>query len=343
MSENQIQKSEESPDKLSGTYSEAHLINDRLRWAQQEAHLVSPATAAGSLPDGCGVAFCMVLVDSRADGYPIEGGKVGLSKTALQKIGAATGISWDPHESGRQDDGSNPHYCRWKAVGAYRSFDGQVQTVVAEKELDLRDGSPQVLHLKPKQLEMMRQFIQGHCETKAQLRAIRSLGIKTSYTQEELTKPFVCARVMFTGRSKDPEMQREFSRMTAESFLGGGRALYGAPRVTQPARLPQPPIDATSSDSGEWPADQTAPAANQPQPAAAQAKPAVQQAPQVVHVLPGGPNKGTPIDKAATKDLNYWANRIAGDLEQNESRDPERDSALHKALCDELKRREGQY
>lgn len=350
----QIQKRpEENSDKLSGTYSDSRAVNDRMRWAQENAHLVSPATAAGAIPDGCGIAMCMVLVDA-TDTYKTDGGKLALSKTALQKIGHAAGISWDPRESGRLDDGSNPHYCRWRAVGTYRAFDGQIQKIVAEKEMDLRNGSTQIAGKTEAALKQMRQHLQAHAETKAQLRAIRSLGVKTSYSAEELQKPFVCARIMFTGRSRDPEMQREFSRMTAEAFLGGTRTLYANPALpaepleSNAARLPPPPVGSVPASDDDFGSGEQPAARAEPDAGAARRESATDAAPkaapartQVVHAIPGGKAKGTPLEKATTKDLEYWVDRIGGDIEAGNCRDAERDGALHDAMRAELASRNG--
>jgi hypothetical protein len=336
-------------DSISGTFTDAGAVNDRMQWAQQNAHLISPATAVGNMPDGCGIAMSIVTVDVKLDTYSTGGGKFGLSKTVLQKIGHAAGISWDPIASGRLDDGSHPYYVRWRAVGTYRAFDGQVQTLHAEKEFDLRTGSPQIAGKSDRQIAEMRAHAQSHAETKAQLRAIRSLGIKTGYTEEELRQPFVAARIMFTGKSSSPEMQREFSRMTAEAFLGGQRALYGRPANAPlndtppaPARLAPPPVGTTTSDDeDDFPASyrETSgePVRPQPQNSTA-AQPAAARSGATI---PGGNSKGTPIEEASDRDLEYWSKRISADLTEGKSRNPARDEPLQKAMAAELAKRQG--
>jgi len=332
---------------LAGTFRDAKAITARLQEAAEHFHLVSPATSCGQLPEGCSIALSTVVVDTDNDTYAIPGpgGKFGLSKSTLQKVSAAVGVTWDPIASGRLDDGSHPHYCRWRAVGKYRAFDGQEQVIVAEKELDLRDGSSTCVSMEAAakakgktaeaQIREQRAHIQSHAETKAQLRAIRSLGIKTGYTRDELKKPFVAARIMFTGHSDDPALRRMFAERTADAFLGGRSALYAlppAPTQSGPAQLPPPPVGSTQREDDDD---------DDRLPEGALDGAPIPPAEASGHVIPGGKNKGEPIETAPEKDLQYWADRIGNDLNQGRARNPERDGALHKALLAELARREG--
>lgn len=241
---------------VAGSMREPSKINEQLKLASTTMHLVSPATVCGSLPEGCEIALSTVHVNSDdslngpGEVYKTGGGKLGLAKATLDRIAAAAGITWDPNESQRIDDGHDPHYVMFKAVGYCRSFDGTQRTIFGTKEMDLRDGSPQIEALNDriktdaqgnkgtadKQIREMRLHILGHAETKARLRAVRSIGIKTGYTKDELQKPFVVARLMWTGRSADPELRKEFARMTATAMLGGVSSMYGG----TPA-LPSPP------------------------------------------------------------------------------------------------------
>lgn len=255
-------------ERLRGSETNPRYIEAKLREAAANFHLVSPAPTAGELPEGCVVVFSPILIDVEHETYAIPGdsSKRGLSKVALDRIAGAAAVGWMPELSRRLDDGSDPHYCHYKAVGRVRHFDGSVLPIQGEKEMDLREGSPQVRSLIEKsakkakrenkalneaqaraigeeksfnQVNEMRLHILAHAETKARLRAIRSIGVRTSYGVEELERPFVVARVMFTGRSEDPELRRMFASKIADSFLGGTAALFGAPPTTA-AALPAP-------------------------------------------------------------------------------------------------------
>jgi hypothetical protein len=212
---------------------------------QGACHLVnSPAVGCG-IPDGCAVAYSVTYINTARDTYPIkgEGNKVGLGKDALNLIAMGMGVQWDPVLSHRLDNGSDPHYCRYIAVGKMRDSDGTWITVFDEKENDLRDGSQQAKDMSEKQLAMQRLNIYSLTITKARNRAIRGRGVKCAYPAEELTKPFVAFKLVFTGESNDPEIRR----MKARSMLESQSVLYGAPPAP-PALLPPPPVSHITAD-----------------------------------------------------------------------------------------------
>jgi hypothetical protein len=311
-------------------------------------NLVTPATSVGRLPEGCGIAITAISLSQKEDCYPVGGGKFGLFKTALQRLSAALGVSWDMQRSGRIDDGSHPHFCHWRSVGTYRAFDGQLQSIGAERVVDMRNGSSQLQGKSDKQVAEMRAHIASHAETKSQLRAIRSTGIKTAYTSDELSRPFVVARVMFTGATKDPELKRMFAEKTADAFLGATAAMYGgepAPRPHQSSepRLPPPPVGSVpADDSGEYDLD-TGEVREPASSARAQSDRPAQtgRAQGGGFTIPGGKSKGVPLSEASDRDLEYWHGRIGKDLNEGTSRNEARDSALFEALDAEIRKRAG--
>ncbi len=341
-----------------GSYRNPKVVTEWLTKAQEQGHLVSPATACGSLPEGCEVAITAVQVDVENETYDVGMGKRGLGGAVLDRIAAGVGITWDPNASGRLDNGSDPRYCRFKAVGHYRSFDGQVMTLIGEKEMDLREGSPQIEAIIERcirklgrdeaasmddrtkrrvgrekaenQIREMRLHIQAHAQTKARLRAIRSMGVRSSYVAAELEKPFLMARVMFTGRTDDPALKRMFGEMTAASFLGGTRALYGGSSPEAASRvidvssdrngcgapppvgsvpieeddyIPEPTPARTASDNG---GNRQPP---QEPPRSSGGAPAIDTS----KVYMPGKGKGMVAD-AEDKDLKYWGDRLDRDL-----------------------------
>src|SRR5262249_26559181 len=148
-------------------------------------------------------------------------------------------------------------------VGYVRNFDGSPRPIQDEKELDLRDGSPIVRGILRREAKkraeqgsqykgdggegeilQKRQHILSLCVTEARLRAIRTLGLRTSYTRDELAKPFICAQLVFDGRSEDPEARRYFRERIADSFLAGHSALFGgAPRLAPARTFELPHVD----------------------------------------------------------------------------------------------------
>lgn len=258
----------------SGAHDDSSKATTALMKLQEVGHLVSPAPACGTLPAGTSVVVSAVMVDMANETFPVAGGdgKRGLGKVPLHKIAGALGLSWSP-ESGRIDDGSDPRFVHYRAVGYLRQFDGTLRQVIGEKIMDLRPRSAQIEALRKRaedkfererakspdaklgdwesQIRDMQLFILEHAETKAQLRAIRSLGLRSSYTADELRKPFFAAKLQFTGQSDDPEIRKMFAQRIADSMLGSNALLYGAPRPrqqsgnAQPEGYSPPPVDTT--------------------------------------------------------------------------------------------------
>jgi hypothetical protein len=264
---------------VQGAYSDALSLSDALERARSVANVIAPPLTGGRVPDGFAAAVAVVMVDPVQDAYELPGSqKRGLSKKALDDIAGAAGITWLPYpQSRRLDDGSDPRYCLFQAVALYRDFGCQPVTVSATKEMDLREGSPTVEAIVercvrkaekdareanrelPKaeaerigrekaanQLRELRLHIVGHAESKARNRAIRTaMGLRTSYTQADLKKPFVIARLQFTGRSEDPETQRQLTLMNAAAAMGGVAALYGSSQPALPGPTRQDPAPVT--------------------------------------------------------------------------------------------------
>lgn len=254
-------------DTLAGSFSDAKAANEALRKATEDYILISPATHCGMLPPGTGVALSVVYVDTTkvGDKYPAGdvspvSGKLQVSANVLKKIAAAAAIDWDPKESGRVDDHSDPGYCHYLAVGWVKNFDGTKRRVTGEADIDARPGGSAEVEIRIKaaarakrypaeendggdsQLLELRKFLLRHCQTKAKNRAVVDLGVKRSYTIEELQKPFAIARLMWTGQTDDPELKRDFALKLMDSMMGASQALYGGQVATAapPAALAAP-------------------------------------------------------------------------------------------------------
>ena len=118
-------------------------LEDLLAQYQREKYnFATPITVLDQVPPMHRVSVRVVQIDPKTETYPIPGGdKVGLGKTALDKIAAAAGISWSPERCGQIDSYNDPHRCKYRAVCTVQDFDGRRRTVFAEKEVDLR-GEP---------------------------------------------------------------------------------------------------------------------------------------------------------------------------------------------------------
>lgn len=243
---------------LGGLIQDAQKVTMQLAELSQNFHLVSPASSVDFLPEGFGVSTSFVQVNvakDAADTYEV-GDKVGLSMDTLKRIAAAAGLEWHTGASGRLDDGSDPHYCHYRAVGRVKNFDGSWRVVTGEVEMDLRDGSPQVEEIREKarararktgksnddgdsQIREIRKFLLRHAESKAKNRAIADMGVRRAYRKEELAKPFAIARLVWTGHSDDPELRRIFAEKMADSALNAQHTLYGTTTGGAAPQLPR--------------------------------------------------------------------------------------------------------
>lgn len=219
------------PDELQGTYQKADEIGAMMASAAQVGYLITPQTSCGQLPAGCALAVSLVYIDVDRETYGIpnaESNDRGLDKTALAKISAAAGIDWDAQQTQRLDNGRDPHYVHYRAVGYVRNFDGTVRCELGSMEMDMRDGAEEMLACKKEiDLALKRKFILRHAESKAMNRVIRRLGVRSKYSRQDLQKPFVVVKIMFTGHSDDPALKMMFAQKTADAFLGSRNALYG--------------------------------------------------------------------------------------------------------------------
>lgn len=214
-------------------------VTARLAAYSEQYNLVSPATHVDAIPVGFGVSVSMVFVNSHPHGgevYRVDGGLLALSSAKLQDIANAAGVSWDHQASGRLDDGSDPHFCHFRAVGYAKDFDGTLRQIFGHHQTDLRADSENVLKggkggkpMSDGDVQAKRRHILTQTETKARSRAIaKGLGLRRAYPPQDLNKPFAIARLIFTGKAEDPALARELALLAAKAAISAGAALYGS-------------------------------------------------------------------------------------------------------------------
>lgn len=230
-----------------GLISKPDELSEQLTRLQAHYHVLSPAIAVADMAPGYGANLAVVKIDPAvvlaADGNGVgpdcyysktthkEPNKRSLNKQGVLKIGQASGVQWDPRLCRRTDNARVRNYWAWEYVGYVRTHDGQILTIKGSRELDLRDGSAEAAGMKDGQLIKARAVGNELCETKAMLRALRTLGIRPAYTVEELQKPFLIVRFSFTPDMKDPEIKK----LVTERAIGGIGALY--PEMSSPPEL----------------------------------------------------------------------------------------------------------
>jgi len=266
-----------SIQQFSGAHTDAARATVALQKIQEIGHLISPAPACAVLPVGTAISISAFMIDAKNETFKMAGsGQLGIAGVALAKFASAACVSWSP-ECHRVDDRSDAHYAEFSAVGYVRNLDGSRRRITGTKVMDLREGSPQLEAMRqqaeakfkrehdawesnekkgpePKmgdwasQLRDQRLRIAEHAETKAKYRAIRSMGLRSSYTLEELSKPFFVVSLQFTGQSDEPEIRKMFAGMIGDAFLGGRNQLYGRESDPEPQRIVStrkpPPIEA---------------------------------------------------------------------------------------------------
>lgn len=316
-------------DDISGTYSDPEAIKMALKKAE-ENYILLGGLAAGEIPDGFSVMLSVVKVNSasKSEVYDVGMGKFGLSGIVLKRIADAAGISVVDSRPTQQA----MHYVAYQVTVARQCLDGSVRRVVGSRTMDLRDSSGVVAAMRRKasqkdkdaenQLWEQRLHIGQHAETKAYLRAIRSmLGVDT-YTKEDLARPFAIAKLQLTGRSRNPQTQMMLTVMMAQQALGGMAMLYGLPQPQVPMGMPQmggghvaPQMGMASPgpmnleiEDGEY-GEESAPPAPPPPPAPRRQR-------NAADVFMPGKDKGK-VGDAEDKDLIYWRDRLTKDFAEN--------------------------
>lgn len=218
--------------KIVGTTDDVAEINWRMTRANERGNVLSPAPTVGEMPPGLAVNFSLYTVRRRGlvDLYELEPDRFSLKKAPLLSIASALGFSWPSDAERRTDDGRHPHYCSVHVACTYRAFDGTLQALRGDKDIDLRDGTEEAERMRakdPQDLHFARKHILANAYTAAQLRAIRSFGIRTDYSWREMGWPFVCVRVVLATDPRDPELKREMFLANQEALRGARPALYG--------------------------------------------------------------------------------------------------------------------
>lgn len=342
---------------IAGSFADAGQVADKLRAAAEHCHLVGGASVC-PLIEGHEVQLTVVPINI-AECYPIRGqdgaaAKKGIPKSTLMQLAAAAGVEW--FYSKRQDAGKDPHYCHWKVKGRYRQIDGTFREVEGDRDVDNREGSDQLRGKSEKEAQMLRVNTLRSAITKAKLRALReAFGVSQGLPEDELRRPFVFARSIFTGRSSDPMIRRMFAQVIAQQQLTATSALYGgspAPQRIGSAPAPMgllsaggPMVDIDPEDDGELVDEQGEVYDAPPPPPQAATRPARSDASSQARpaiYLPG--KKDAPkvrIVDAEDRNLAFWEERIAKALDSGESRYPDQERATLAAIRAEIAKRDG--
>lgn len=233
-------------------------LNQALMAQRDKAHILTPFTQTVFDQDDFALGFKpslrFVYIDKNPDhGEVYESddrrGELAILGIGLDKLSSVAGIEWP--EVRREDDQSDPLKARYHAKGRMRLVDGTYTEVTAERSMDLTDGSPEAIRMKPGQLARQRAVLAQVCESKAKNRVVRKLlGLKQSYKPFELDKPFLVLKIVPDMR--DPEVRR----MVQAQMLGMEKFLFMAQPEAPPALPPVAPGGSAGLELAEPPGGQ---------------------------------------------------------------------------------------
>lgn len=202
------------------------------------------------------------------DVYPQKGGGLSLSKTGLMKISAAAGM-----QTTTKIEYMDKETVVFSAKASYTDYSGQQREGTGTKEVS-RKG----------------EFALEKAESGAILRAIRGLlAIKTSYTMQELQKPFAIPHSVYAPNYADPQVKQvalqKFSQEKNLLFGGSSEpaAQIEAPKSPEVLKISEVTPNTSPEDYPDVCHDGT---------------PAIQQAPQSTYQEPAFP-PATPVQPAA--------------------------------------------
>ena len=187
-----------------------------------------------------------------------KGKKYSLTKTALNKLSSAAGLTI----TSRIIESSKDYVCA-EATATYLNASGAREEKVGTYEIDMDVIEAEIME-RPKKGEWdteakrkeesrrFRRYKLQRCETGAINRVIRSiLAVKNAYTQEELQKPFAVPHVQFAPDFSDPDIKRA----TIKKFTGQSDVLFG--KEEKAAEVAPPPVEEETPQIEEAAPDQT--------------------------------------------------------------------------------------
>lgn len=246
MSPNDLQVNEQAKSDLLTS------INDQLKQAKERgAHVLAPMTLQ-QVPPMHRPVVAVVVIDPNPQSkevYMQRGGGLSLSALSFQKFADAMGIHWDPKQCGRIDDGRNPNFVHYRMVGRVKALDGTWRPIMGDKEIRIETVIEELTDNKRDQAQgylndpkdgpafrkafpteaavegwvqekvrtealQMKKHMLARAQTGAMARAIKSIGIRETYTAAELKNPFVFPKLVPEFDQNNPE-DRAFLRHQA--------------------------------------------------------------------------------------------------------------------------------
>ncbi|MCK5014264.1 MAG: hypothetical protein KAS66_10630 [Candidatus Omnitrophica bacterium] len=252
--------------------AQAQTVEKELQtYKEQKANILGPTTSMEGLSEFHKVIVDSVrLSPNPADGdvykhkdeFGDKPAQFILSGQALQRLAICAGVFWNSAET--KATAQSQKYVAYSAVGCIRKTDGTPACFKAEADIDIdvegdelrekfiekRKGWAAKPWFKKMDTTAQDDYIDGKfrkelnfkkkhktkiAASSAKNRVIRVLlGIKKTYTQQELSKPFVMPRIVLQPDYNDPEVKRMMLTASIQAMTG----IYGgAPPVPMSAEI----------------------------------------------------------------------------------------------------------
>ena len=333
--------------------AQAQTVEKELQtYKKQKANILGPTTSMEGLSEFHKVIVDSVTLSSKpADGdvykhkdaYGDKPAQFILTGQALQRLSVCAGVFWNPAET--KATSQSQKYVAYNAVGCIRKADGTPTCFQAEYDIDIDVVEDELREQfvekrktwssKPwfkkmssesqddyvdsalrKELNFKKKHKTKIAASGAKNRVIRALlGIKKTYTQQELSKPFVMPRVVLQPDYNDPEVKKMMLTASIQAMTG----IYGAVPVPLDSVIDMPEEDySVQPASSESDSREDDNGTQTPPPATDNNEPSKQEVFKGLSVIEQvealkqmcelkGYHPKQPVDNLAAKDrLNFW-------------------------------------
>ena len=245
-------------------------------YKEQKANILGPTTSMEGLSEFHKVIVDSVKLSpnpadgdvyKHKDGFGDKPAQFILTGQALQRLSVCAGVFWNPAET--KATSQSQKYVAYNAVGCIRKADGTPTCFQAEYDIDIdvvedelreqfvekrktwsskswfkkmssESQDDYVDSALRKELNFKKKHKTKLAASGAKNRVIRALlGIKKTYTQQELSKPFVMPRVVLQPDYNDPEVKKMMLAASIQAMTG----IYGAIPAPLDATIDMPEGD----------------------------------------------------------------------------------------------------
>ncbi len=262
-----------------------------IKFKEEKANILGPSTHVGELSEFHKVVLDSVQLSvnpadgdiyKHKDGFKDKPALFIITGQGLQRLAVCAGVFWNPNETKSTTQSQN--YVAYRAVGCIRKSDGAATCFQAEYDIDMdvvrdelddqfaekrkkwdeaswfkklgADGqNDYVESALRKELNFKKKHKTKIAASGAKNRVIRALlGVKKTYTMEELKKPFVMPRVVLAPDFKDPDVKK----MMLTAAIQAQTNLFGSAPASTSTQIEEEIVDLSENDFHTVPDDDDA-------------------------------------------------------------------------------------